>query len=101
MSSSPTSRALRVPAAWSLTRGEESVFGALLGEDTATPAVIAKAANVTPASAGVLMSRLRKKIAPHRVEIETVSGKGWRLIGRETWRTALAALTPIGDPHGN
>lgn len=90
---SPQPRATRAPSAWALTRGEEAVFGALLNGDTIARPAISNAAGVTNRSVDVLVHRLRKKIARHGVEIETVTGKGWRLIGRETWRHALAALT--------
>jgi biotin operon repressor len=94
MNSTAATPAFCTPPGWALTRGERAVFGALLSEDAVSAARVASTASVTVRSVGVLMSRLRKKIAPHGVEIETVSGKGWRLNGRETWRTALAALTP-------
>jgi DNA-binding response OmpR family regulator len=80
------------PEAWRLTSGETAVFGALLTEDAVSAAAIAKAADVTIGSVDVLMSRLRKKVVRHGIEIETVIGKGWRLVGRETWRLALAAI---------
>lgn len=81
------------PGAWKLTSGERSVFGALLTDDTISRAQLAQAAGVTEGSVGVLLRRIRAKVSVHGVEIETVAGKGWRLIGRETWRRALAALS--------
>jgi hypothetical protein len=81
------------PDAWRLTSGETAVLGALLTDDTVDGSAIATAAGVTPGSVDVLIHRLRKKVSPHEVEIETVRGKGWRLIGRETWRRALAAIS--------
>jgi hypothetical protein len=81
------------PDAWRLTSGEAAVFAALLTEDTVDGSTVAKAASVTEGSVDVLLHRLRKKVSPHRIEIETVRGKGWRLVGRETWRLALAAIT--------
>lgn len=81
------------PPAWNLTSGEAAVFGALLTDDTLSRTVISGKAGVTEGSVSVLMRRLRSKVSAHGVEIETVAGKGWRLIGRTTWRRALAAIT--------
>lgn len=83
---------LRTPDAWELTRGEEAVFIALLDEDTAPRSAVASAAGIGEASVDVLVHRIRRKVSRHGVEIETVTGKGWRLCGRETWRRALAAF---------
>jgi hypothetical protein len=80
------------PDGWRLTSGESAVLGALLTEDNVDCSGVAKAASVTPGSVDVLIHRLRKKVSAHGIEIETVRGKGWRLIGRETWRLALAAI---------
>ena len=87
----------RSPLAWGLTSGEGAVFSALLTGDTVDASAIAKAVRVTMGSVDVLMHRLRKKVSAHGVEIETVRGKGWRLIGRETWRHALATIAPTGE----
>lgn len=81
-----------IPDAWALTRGEGRVFRALLGDDTNSRTAVALAAGVGEGSVDVLVNRLRRKVTRHGVEIETVTGKGWRLVGRETWRRALAAL---------
>lgn len=93
MAQSTEIEALPTPSGWSLTSGEGAVFNALLSHDTATRASISSTAGVTEGSVGVLMRRIRSKLSVHGIEIETVAGKGWRLIGRETWRTALSALT--------
>lgn len=84
--------ATRTPANWGLTTGEGAVFCALLTDDTVDRAAISSDAGVTEGSVSVLIRRLRGKVSRHGIEIETVAGKGWRLIGRETWRRALAAL---------
>lgn len=68
------------------------MFGALLTEDAVARETISSVANVTEGSVRVLIKRLRTKLSVHGVEIETVTGKGWRLIGRDTWRRALAAI---------
>jgi biotin operon repressor len=81
------------PSTWGLTSGEAAVFCALLAGDTATRTLISSAAGVTEGSVSVLIRRIRSKVSAHGIEIETVAGKGWRLIGRETWRRALAALS--------
>jgi len=80
------------PAAWKLTAAEEKVFAVLLAVDTATRDAVGVVMGRQPTrTIDVLISRVRKKVAEHGVEIETVRGKGWRLVGRETWRRALAA----------
>lgn len=95
MSVNDKSTEFMTPAGWALTRGEEKVFGALMNDDTTPRAAVASAAGIGERSVDVLMSRLRRKVSPHGVEIETVTGKGWRLIGRETWRRALAAINGV------
>jgi DNA-binding response OmpR family regulator len=64
-----------------------------LTDDTVLRGDISTVAGVTEGSVSVLIRRIRTKVSAHGVEIETVAGKGWRLIGRETWRRALAAIT--------
>lgn len=93
MSHAQTNLATGTPSAWRLTSGESAVFGALLTDDTVDRAAISSAAEVTEGSVSVLIRRIRAKVSAHGVEIETVAGKGWRLIGRETWRAALAHLS--------
>lgn len=95
MSDNHNSPGLRTPDAWGLTLGEAKVFGALMDSDTAPRASIASAAGVGEPSVDVLMHRIRRKVSRHGVEIETVTGKGWRLLGRETWRHALAAINGV------
>jgi DNA-binding response OmpR family regulator len=80
------------PEAWRLTSGEAAVFSALLTEDAVDVSGVTAVAGVTAGSVDVLIHRLRKKVSSHGIEIETVRGKGWRLVGRETWRLALAAI---------
>lgn len=80
------------PAAWKLTAHEERVFSVLLAVDTATRDAVGVALARAPTrTVDVFVSRIRKKISPHGLEIETVRGKGWRLVSREAWRHALAA----------
>jgi DNA-binding response OmpR family regulator len=63
-----------------------------MSTDTLSRSSISSKAGVTEGSVGVLLRRIRSKVSKHGVEIETVAGKGWRLIGRETWRAALAHI---------
>lgn len=84
--------AAAVPVNWHLTTTEERVFRILLAVEIATRESIAEGAAVKcPRTQGVHICRMRRKLKPHRVEIETVQRKGWRLVGREAWR---ALLTP-------
>lgn len=86
-----------LPADWRLTRTEESIFRAMLARDYASAGVIAEVAGTaTPQSARVHVHRIRQKLAPKAIEIETVAGKGWRLIGREHWARVLAPTNKEG-----
>lgn len=81
-----------LPPEWRLTPSEESIFRALLARDYVSPALISEVADTaTPQSARVHLHRIRQKLGQRAVEIETVAGKGWRLIGREHWARQFAA----------
>jgi DNA-binding response OmpR family regulator len=83
--------ACAVPADWRLTKTEETIWRVLLAHDCASAALIAEAAEVpTLQSVRVHLMRLRKKLMPQRVEIETLNGRGWRLVGRDHWARVLA-----------
>lgn len=86
-----------LPLDWRLTPTEETIFRALLAHDCATPALIAEAAGTrTPQVARVHIHRLRGKLTSRGVEIETLHGRGWRLVGREHWARQLAPVTKEG-----
>lgn len=79
------------PASWKLSAREERVFSVLLAVDTATrEAVSVAVGRDLGRTVDQHISRIRKKVSTHGVEIETVRGKGWRLVGRDVWRAALA-----------
>jgi len=79
-----------VPAGWRLTATEDKVFRVLLAVDCATRAAIAQGAGLTEnRSIDVHLTRIRKKLTPFGVEIETVRSRGWRLVGRAGWCGAL------------
>jgi len=83
-----------LPAGWGFTTTEAAIFRVLLSNDYGTHAVIGEVAGVDgKAAARVHMHRIRRKVSASGIEIETVSGKGWRLVGREHWRRTLAART--------
>jgi DNA-binding response OmpR family regulator len=79
-----------LPIEWRLSRTEAKLFRGLLAHDVAPTALLMEVAQTTADGARVHMHRLRKKVAPHRLEIETITGKGWRLINRDQWRSFLA-----------
>lgn len=80
-----------VPVKWRLTPMEERIFRVLLAVEIATRDAIAEATSVKSyRTQGVHLSRIRSKLTQHRVEIETVQSKGWRLVGREAWRSILS-----------
>ena len=77
--------------AWRLTPTEDRIFRVLLAVDIATRDAISESAGVKARrTQGVHLSRMRAKLNRHNVEIETVQGKGWRLVGREAWRKLLS-----------
>lgn len=80
-----------IPAEWRLSVTEDKVFRVMLGVDCAARAVIAAGASLTDnRSIDVHITRIRKKLTPFGVEIETVRSRGWRLVGRFTWARVLA-----------
>jgi two-component system cell cycle response regulator CtrA len=81
-----------VPAEWRLTAAEERIFRVLLAVDTATRAAIAEGAERPEnRTIDIHIARIREKLKPFGVEIETVRSRGWRLVGRFTWARVLAA----------
>lgn len=81
-----------VPAEWRLTSAEERIFRVLLAVDNATRKVIAEGADAPETrTIDVHITRIRSKVERFGVEIETVRGRGWRLVGRFTWARSLAA----------
>lgn len=79
-----------VPLAWKLTSTETRIFKVLLACEIATRDAITESTGVGAyKTQGVHLSRIRPKLAVHNVEIETVQGKGWRLVNREAWRSML------------
>ena len=79
-----------LPREWLLTASEEAVFRVLLAHDVASKALLAEAASTTPKAARVHIMRLRRALEPHRIVIETLQRRGWRLVGREHWAAILA-----------
>jgi DNA-binding response OmpR family regulator len=91
-----TDSAASVPLDWRLTATEETIFRVMLAHDCATPALIAEASGTkSPESGRVHIFRIRNKLKPRAVEIETLHGRGWRLIGREHWARQLAPATAL------
>ena len=86
-----------VPADWRLSVTEEKIFRALLANDFVGQPLIAEVAGTpTARSSRVHMHRIRTKLTPRGVSIETVHGRGWRLIGRDHWRAILDASANEG-----
>lgn len=87
--------AATLPADWKLTPTEEKFFRVLLACEIATPDAIDEGAGVkSRRTQTVHISRLRPKLLPFKVEIETVNRRGWRLIDRPAWLKALGLKTP-------
>jgi DNA-binding response OmpR family regulator len=79
-----------LPINWKLTRTEDSVFRVLLAHDIASAGLIVEA-DGGPGSVEavrVFIHRLRTKLAGI-AEIETIAGRGWRLVARESWRLSI------------
>jgi len=86
-----------VPLAWKLSTTEEGIFRAMLAHDVVSHGLIAEVAGpMTQQSARTHLHRIRTKLKPRGLEIETLHGRGWRLIGREQWRAVLAANSTEG-----
>lgn len=76
----------RIPPEWKLTRQETTLLGALIA---AGDAVLTRAAMMAalygsedwagPKIVDVLMSKMRTKLKPHGIAVETVWGRGYRL----------------------
>lgn len=85
-----------LPLDWKLTPTEEAIVRAMLANDVASRALITEAAGTkSPEVARVHLHRIRQKLTPRGVEIETLHGRGWRLIGREHWARQLAPATAV------
>lgn len=70
---------------------EETVVRTLLNHAIVTAEIIEEVSGTQRVAVRVHLHRIRKKLTPHGVEIETVVSKGWRLVGREHWRAQLDA----------
>lgn len=91
------------PIEWRLTAYEERVFAALLGKEIATRPHIMSALydrpGVDPAEekiVDVMICKLRSKLKPFDIGIETLWGRGWRLDPRE--RARLRAASKPSEP---
>jgi DNA-binding response OmpR family regulator len=76
----------RIPPEWRLTRQEVTLFGALIasGDAVLTRAAMMSALYgsddwATPKIVDVLMCKMRAKLKPHDIQVETVWGRGFRL----------------------
>ena len=90
----------RVPPEWKLTRQEVILLGALIasGDAVLTRAAMMSALYgsddwATPKIIDVLMSKMRTKLKPHGIEVETVWGRGYRLSSQ-----ARERFSAIGSP---
>lgn len=83
------------PLEWCLTGAEARLFAFLTTREMATKQAIMNALYSGRAGdepeikiVDVFVCKLRKKIEPFGVDIQTVWGQGYRLAGREQWRKA-------------
>lgn len=86
--------AVTVPPQWRLTATEAAVFRHLVSRPMATfgsleAALYSDRADDCPDRRilSVWIWKLRRKVEPHGVRIETVWGQGWRLHDRERYRS--------------
>ncbi len=92
----------RVPPEWKLTRQEVILLGALIasGDAVLTRAAMMSALYgsddwATPKIIDVLMSKMRTKLKPHGIAVETVWGRGYRLPSQA--RDRISAVGSPGD----
>src|SRR5271165_5233501 len=91
----------RVPPEWKLTRQEVTLLGALIasGDAVLTRAAMMSALYgsddwATPKIIDVLMCKIRTKLKPHGIAVETVWGRGYRLS-----RPAREKISTFGSPR--
>ncbi len=92
----------RVPPEWRLRRQEVTLLGALIasGDAVLTRAAMMSALYgsddwATPKILDVIMCKMRTKLKPHGITVETVWGRGYRL-SRQA-RERISALGAPGD----
>jgi len=87
--------AIWTPREWQLTTSEATLFAHLCSrsiatKESATAAMFGMADyDRDPKSVDVWIHKLRSKLKPFGLDIETVWGRGWELINRLHWRTVL------------
>lgn len=87
---------LALPIEWGLTGSEAQVFSFLTTRELASKEQImsalyglrAGAEEVEPKIVDVFVCKIRKKLKPFGVNIETVWGRGYALADRHTWARA-------------
>lgn len=92
----------RVPPEWKLTRQEVTLLGSLIasGDAVLTRAAMMSALYgsddwATPKIIDVLMTKMRAKLKPYGIAVETVWGRGYRLSGQA--REKISAIGSPGD----
>jgi DNA-binding response OmpR family regulator len=90
----------RVPPEWKLRRQEVTLLGALIasGDAVLTRAAMMSALYgsddwATPKILDVIMCKMRSKLKPHGITVETVWGRGYRLS-----RQARERIAELGAP---
>nr|WP_278422938.1 helix-turn-helix domain-containing protein [Brucella anthropi]DAM62818.1 MAG TPA: Transcriptional regulatory protein, C terminal [Caudoviricetes sp.] len=82
---------IRIPLEWSLSPAEATVFACLAARRFATKEMIYHALyalrsdDVEPKIVDVFICKLRKKVKPFGVIVETVWGSGYTLVDREKY----------------
>jgi two-component system, cell cycle response regulator CtrA len=90
----------RIPPEWKLSRQEVTLLGALIasGDAVLTRAAMMSALYgsddwATPKILDVLMCKMRRKLKPHGIAVETVWARGYRLSSQ-----ARERISAIGSP---
>lgn len=86
------------PVEWRLTSAEARVFAHLMTRDMATKESIMAALysdraddHVEPKIVDVFVCKMRKKLRPYQIQIETVFGQGYALVDRPQFQHKAAA----------
>lgn len=99
----------RAPPDWGLTASEARIAGVLIARELASRNMIMAALyrddakdEPDPKVVGVFVCKLRRKLKPFGIVIETVWGEGWRLAAahRAALRQGAVMMPPEGARHG-
>lgn len=97
-----SNKEFRIPTSWKLTACEETILRTMLVRDVAAKQTVYHAlygdridGGPDPKIIDVWVCKMRPKLKPYGLVIETVWGRGHRLVDRQSWAKALKIDTSI------